>query len=619
MSITRKAITTTIQKILQSLVSYKIFLKFYFLIILIGSLSRTILLLATQTSSDIGLILLYGIRMDTIVFSFLSILLILFYIFNMLKLFRFLISFVVSLYVSFVIVSILFFGKFMMQPNYMFVEYLTHINEVFNTIFELYTAAFFALIVTFLLSLYFISKYIHKELSEENISTKLITFPIVIVILFLGLRSGIDASTPNPSFYTFSNQPIKNEIANNPLFSVLYAIHKQKDDEKYNFMSNTESIKNSQRIMLEEFQDTQSLTRELKSNFPQKNVILVILESFGSGYTAHLGGKNATPKLDSLQSEALVFDNLYASGSRTHWGISAVLTSMNPPFNTSYLKLPNSQKEFYTIARSFRKNGYENIFMYGGDSSFDNMSGFLMGNGYDKIYDKFDFGLTVTDSTWGYSDEKLYDKVYTVVKEQTKPYFITVMTLSSHEPFDYPQGRVNLIQKEPKNGFANAIHYADNEFYKFYSKLKSSGILKNTIVAVVGDHGAGIADKNTSKMIQKNKVVAMIFSDDLKNQRYKPIASQIDFGITLLDSSGINDKLNCSGQSIFKAQRNNALMIQNDQAYLIDKKGFIAIDKNSLKSTCHNDDKTCKVRIKNALSTLQSANIIYQSSSSVVK
>ena len=114
MSITRKAITTTIQKILQSLASYKIFLKFYFLIILIGSISRTILLLATQTSSDIGLILLYGIRMDTIVFSFLSILLILFYIFNMLKLFRFLISFVVSLYVSFVIVSILFFGKFMM-------------------------------------------------------------------------------------------------------------------------------------------------------------------------------------------------------------------------------------------------------------------------------------------------------------------------------------------------------------------------------------------------------------------------------------------------------------------------------------------------------------------------
>lgn len=366
--------------------------------------------------------------------------------------------------------------------------------------------------------------------------------------------------------------------------------------------------------MGEEFEDMSSLTRKLKSKYPKKNVILIIGESFGGEFSGFLNGKNSTPNLDKLTKNGFVFDNLYGTGTRTHWGLSSVLTSITPLPNTSYLKLPKSQKNFYTIAKSYKKSGYQNIFIYGGDSSFDNMSGFLYSNGFDKIYDKFDFDTKYEKSTWGYNDEILYEKIFEIVKLQKGNFFISALTLSSHEPFDYPKDKIKLIKDEPINGFANSIKYADFAFAKFYKKLQKDKFLQNTIVAIIADHGANISG-NVHTSIRKNKLMAVIFSKNIKNIKYKNVASQIDFGITLLDISGISDKINVSGQSALGKHRNNAWMHLANESVFLENDKYLVYNKNNFDYKCYDyfskEIRGCEESDKKAKALLQSANEIY--------
>lgn len=602
--------------LVRSLKSYFPLLKIYLILILLGLISRSVLLvLYTDHFSEMTIgTLLYGIRMDTIVFSGLMILLIPLYVTNLITLFRLMIAGIVFYYLFLEISTLIFFDKFHSRPNYIFFEYLANPKEVFGTLWGMYK---YTLISVFLI-LTGIGSYVFIKskdyFSREKTKYKIIALPIVLILLFLGMRSSLDSSTPNPSFYTFSNSCEHNEIANCTFFSLGYGLYANSKDQKVNFPIEADrAFEVTQKAMKEKFVSKTSLKRELKSNFSKKqNVILIILESFGNNYVGYLEGTPTTPNLDNMKNDGLYFTHLYGVGPRTHWGISSTLTSLNPHPNTSYLKLLKSQHDFYTIAKSFKKYGYKNYFFYGGDSSFDNMSGFVLSNGYDEVIDKFNFDPKLTKRTWGYSDEDLYDQIYSKIKAQTKPYFITAMTLSSHEPYDYPKDKIQLYKKEPAEGFANSIKYADYALGKFYRKLQKEGLLKNTVVAFVADHGAEV--HSSFDGFERNRLAAMILSQSLDPQKYDKIASQVDFGITLLDVAGISDSINVSGQSVLQKQRNTALMVLGENTIFLTGKKYVVYRKKNT-PICFNykhlEIDHCEKEIEAGYAQLKSANMIY--------
>ena len=604
--------------------SYKFLLKFYILFLIFGIISRVVFsaFYLDVFSVEIYKIFLYGIRMDTIIFSAFTILLVWVYLLGFNKIFKAMIAFVASLYIVFEFISFYFFKQFSLRPNFMFLEYFTHPKEVLLTSFQTYPIGSVLIIPLFAGLFYIIFLQLKKISLYGNFLQKLAILPFILIVSFLGLRSSLDSSTPNPSFYSFSGNNIQNELANNSLFSLVYAAYANGKDKKLSLMESNEAFLISQKAMSEAFFDLNSLKRELKSKYPKQNVILIIGESFGGEFSGFLNGKYSTPNLDKLIKNGFVFENLYGTGTRTHWGVSSVFTSMTPHPGTSYLKLPKSQKNFYTIANSYKKHGYQNIFVYGGDSSFDNMSGFLYSNGFDKIYDKFDFETKYEKSTWGYNDEILYDKIFDIAKSQKGNFFISALTLSSHEPFDFPKDKVTPIEGEPINGFANSIKYADFAFSKFYEKLQQDKSLQNTVVAVIADHGAGISgDAHTS--IKKNKLMAVIFSKNLRNIKYNKIASQVDFGITLLDASGISDEINVSGQSVLGKHRNNAWMHLANESVFLENDKYLVYNKNDFKYKCYDyfarEIMGCEESDKKARALLQSANELYFKANSETK
>ena len=105
-------------------------------------------------------------------------------------------------------------------------------------------------------------------------------------------------------------------------------------------------------------------------------------------------------------------------------------------------KLGKSQTNFFTIADLLKQRGYDTSFIYGGESHFDNMRSFFLGNGFTTIVEQKDFKNPVFEGSWGASDEDLMAKAnetFAALHKEGKPFFSLVFSSSNHDPFGIPR------------------------------------------------------------------------------------------------------------------------------------------------------------------------------------
>jgi len=110
---------------------YKIFFTYWLYFIAIGAFFRTVLisLFVEDKNMEIVSILLYGVRMDTIAFSAFSIIFVLLYAVNLVKIVKILLTLFITTYFILEISTLTFVDYFLSRPNYLFVEYLTNIKN----------------------------------------------------------------------------------------------------------------------------------------------------------------------------------------------------------------------------------------------------------------------------------------------------------------------------------------------------------------------------------------------------------------------------------------------------------------------------------------------------------
>ncbi|MEI6125771.1 MAG: LTA synthase family protein, partial [Pseudomonadota bacterium] len=225
-------------------------------------------------------------------------------------------------------------------------------------------------------------------------------------------------------------------------------------------------------------------------------------------------------------------------GTRTVRGIEAILSGFLPTPGESVIKLGLAQQNFFTIAELLRRRNYSTNFLYGGKSTFDNMNACFRGNGFLNIYDQENFDSPVFTGTWGVSDEDLFAKANEIFKSHgEKPFFALVLTTSNHDPYEFPEGRIELYE-EPKATRYNAIKYADYAAGRFFDMAKKEAYYKNTIFLIIADHSTRLRGQDLIP-VEKFHIPGIIVGPTVQPGRYDKVASQIDMTPTLLDSMGI--------------------------------------------------------------------------------
>ncbi|MDD3149326.1 MAG: LTA synthase family protein [Candidatus Gastranaerophilales bacterium] len=488
-------------------------------------------------------------------------------------------SILTFIFVFFSIIEIYFFKEFGQRFNHKSVEYLIYPKEVLGNIWAYYPIIrifIIAVILTF-----FISKLLNRfiqpsEYFKIGFIKKSSLWFIILVLMFIGCRSSFDHRPINISLAYFSNSQLLNEISNNGFFTFIYAVYDKIKNEvdfekKYIYTNEIEAVKTIKKLLdnnKNEFVDTNNITRKITNSTEEKkyNVVIILEESLGAEYVGYLSKKyhNLTPNIDKIAEQGIICENAFSNGTRTSRGIEGVISSFPPIPGESTIKRSKSQNNFFTLSRVLKSKGYTNWFIYGGQAMFDNMRGFFNSNGVNNIVEEKDFISPIFESTWGVSDEDLFNKADEIFSQQTQPFFSLLLTTSNHMPFTFPENRIKkIIEDIPERDRLNAIKYTDYAIGEFLKKIKNRPYFKNTLFVIVADHGTRVFGKNIIPINKFHIPVIFYGPEILKNypKKIKTVVGQIDIAPTILNILGINYTSTFFGRNIFKIPENEGFAL----------------------------------------------------------
>lgn len=398
------------------------------------------------------------------------------------------------------------------------------------------------LLIAFVLIAYAIIKIFTKE-RKYSIQYSL-TDLFIIILSFVMLRGGVGVATISQSSAIYSDNQLYNSAAINSLWNAIYYIFNDVGslyDERYYVFEDEKAKKEfDERLVNGDSCFIDLTTKE------QPNIMIIMLESFTASGSKHLEGHfDLMPNLDAIARENLCFDNCYASGDRTEKGLVAVLSGYPAQPASSIIVFPDKCSKLNSLGKVLAKKGYSNSFIYGGDAEFASMKAYLLMNKIDNIVDKRNFKSDELNSKWGAHDGNLYNKVIDMHKSMKSPFFSTVLSLSSHEPFDVPYSSSD-IPKDEWYGFKNSLRYADHCLNEFLKECEKQPWYDNTLIFLVADHGHDIGLANIWFFGREKFHIPLIVTGgaldaQLKGTHVSKVISQTAIPSLLLKSIGLED------------------------------------------------------------------------------
>ncbi len=312
------------------------------------------------------------------------------------------------------------------------------------------------------------------------------------------------------------------------------------------------------------------------------NVIQITVESLSADFLSTFNrASRLTPNLGALAEHSLVFENLYATGTRTDRGMEALTLSLPPTPGRSLIKRPRNDNLF-TLGSVFRGRGYDTAFIYGGYGYFDNMNTFFGGNGY-RVVDRAavkESDITFANA-WGACDEDLYRwtlREADAAHASGQPFHYFVMTTSNHRPYTYPEGKIDLPPKI--SGRSGAVKYTDYAIGEFLRAAADKPWFKNTVFVIVGDHCASVAGK-VELPVQNYHIPLFVYAPggQIASGRVPDLMSQIDYAPTLLGLLNWSYASRFYGWDVRKATGDRRALVGNYQRLGLYEPGVLEVLK----------------------------------------
>lgn len=403
---------------------------------------------------------------------------------------------------------------------------------------------------------------------------------ILIAVLFIPIRGGIQKIPMNISDVYFSSTPYANHAAINLPWNVMFSLlnsHNEKNPFDYFTPEKAQAL-------VEELYDTGPVHSPAILSTERPNIIFIILESFTAKWVGHLNAaEGVTPGLDKIAADGLYFTNIYASGDRSEKGQIAVLSGYPNQAITSIIKMPNKTRDLPAINQPLEKIGYSSSFTYGGELEFANIKSFLLNAGFDKLTDKYSFPMSQRTTSWGVHDEYVFPRFASELSHKKHPFFATLFTLSSHEPFDVPLK--HFTETDDVSLYKNSVYYTDSLLYDFISKSKSASWWPNTLIVITADHGHPWPGNDPNDRPSKFHIPLVFTGGALKTKgAIDALGSQTDIITTVLNQMNISPNRFQWGKDLLDSAANQfAFYSFNNGFGYVTPEGAVTFDNVSRK------------------------------------
>jgi arylsulfatase A-like enzyme len=273
------------------------------------------------------------------------------------------------------------------------------------------------------------------------------------------------------------------------------------------------------------------------------NVLLIVLDTVRADHLSSYGYARPTPHLDRIASEGLQFDYAMATSS---WTLPSHATMMTGLYSHEHRAEMMTGKRldgrFPTLAEAFARSGYATGAFVANREYCSANIGF--GRGFSHFEDLFwsadevlrmsqlfkEFGLGRFTGFlregprfgWKPAGEINREFLSWLPRRGDRPFFVWLNYMDAHDPYYAPPPYDRLYGAEPANGVSPfehmdegaavrngepapftqrkidaydcAIAYLDARIGELTESLRQQGLLDDTIVAIVSDHGEAFGE-----------------------------------------------------------------------------------------------------------------------------
>ena len=299
--------------------------------------------------------------------------------------------------------------------------------------------------------------------------------------------------------------------------------------------------------------------------FSGKNVVVLILESFGREYFGYYNPsleegryRGYTPFLDSLLAHSLTFEYTFSNGRKSIDAMPSILSSI-PMFVEPFFVSTTSLNDVDGLAACLDRKGYTTAFFHGADNGSMGFQAFARTTGFHDYYGRTEYeadtrfgGSADFDGTWAIWDEPFLQFFALKMSELKQPFMTSVFTASSHHPFAIPEQYRGVYPEGPLP-IHKCILYSDNALRRFFETAKQQPWYDNTIFVLTADH---TNHSNHDIYLTSLGVfsVPIIFFDpsgSLPRENRSGVAAQIDIMPTLLGLLGYDEPYIAFGKDLF--------------------------------------------------------------------
>ncbi|WP_127849505.1 LTA synthase family protein [Lacticaseibacillus hulanensis] len=325
--------------------------------------------------------------------------------------------------------------------------------------------------------------------------------------------------------------------------------------------------------------DTDKVIKFVRKNYAQpssdyfgaakgKNVIIIHLESFQEFLIGQkINGREVTPFLNSLikDKNTLSFSNMFnqVGLGKTSDAENMLESGTFGINNGSLFSTLGSTNTFQSAPAILDQTaGYTSAVMHGGKGSFWNRSDTYQNMGYQYYFDGDYYAhSTDMDTQYGIKDKLMFAESAKYLEHLQQPFYAKIITTSNHDPYtisaedsDFPDAGTD---DKTVNSYFKTANYLDSALKEFFTYLKESGLYKNSLIMMYGDHyGIGNSrNKDLAPLLGKSaetwsdfdnvqmQRIPLIFNmPGLKGGQKTTYGGEIDILPTLLHLLGLNTK-----------------------------------------------------------------------------
>ncbi|QVI35619.1 alkaline phosphatase [Lacticaseibacillus chiayiensis] len=321
-----------------------------------------------------------------------------------------------------------------------------------------------------------------------------------------------------------------------------------------------------------------------------KNVIIIHLESFQQFLIGQkIDGQEVTPFLNSLikEKDTLSFNNFFhqVGLGKTSDAENMLETSTFGIANGSLFSSLGTENTFEGAPAILKQRaGYTSAVFHGGSASFWNRDNVYKSLGYDDYFSGNFYNHDEKAATeYGIKDKLMLAETPKYLEHLQQPFYTKIITTSNHNPFyitqadsDFPDAGTD---DATINGYFKTAHYLDEALREFFNYLKASGLEKNSLVMLYGDHFgisndrnptlAPLLGKDPSKWTafdnaQLQRVPLIFHMPGLKGGVNSTYGGEIDVLPTLLHLLGISSKRYVQfGTDLLSSQHDDVVAFRN--------------------------------------------------------